>query len=113
MALLYANENFPRKVVNRLRGFGHDVLTTHEAGKANQRIPDDQVLAYATQMGRTMLTINRRDFIRLHRSQANHADIILCTLDTDAEGQAQRIHEAIQQEASLQGKLIRIYRPRQ
>ena len=43
MALLYSNENFPRRVVEELRRLGHDVLTSYEAGRANQKIPDDQI----------------------------------------------------------------------
>jgi len=49
MAFLYANENFPFLVVQALRLLGHDVLTTLEAGNANQSTPDEQVLAFATQ----------------------------------------------------------------
>jgi len=33
MALLYADENFDRRVVERLRQLGHDVLTVQEAGR--------------------------------------------------------------------------------
>lgn len=47
MARIYANENFYRPVVAKLREFGHDVLTTLEAGKANQKIPDEEVLLFA------------------------------------------------------------------
>ena len=47
MARLYADEQFPRIVVNLLRALGHDILTVQEAGKANQRIPDEDVLAFA------------------------------------------------------------------
>ncbi len=46
MARLYSNENFPLPVVVELRRLGHDVLTVQEAGKANQEIPDDEVLAF-------------------------------------------------------------------
>jgi Domain of unknown function (DUF5615) len=35
MAELYADEDFPFPVVERLRQLGHDVLTALEAGKAN------------------------------------------------------------------------------
>ncbi len=56
MALLYANENFPLQVVQVLRVLGHDVLTTSEAGNANQSTPDEEVLAYATQNQRALLT---------------------------------------------------------
>ena len=44
---LYADENFPRSVVNRLRTMGYDVLTLAEDGKADRRLPDDQVLLRA------------------------------------------------------------------
>ncbi|MEX0270654.1 DUF5615 family PIN-like protein [Leptolyngbyaceae cyanobacterium UHCC 1019] len=110
MSLLYADEGFPRVVSQLLRQFGHDVLTVQEAGQANQRISDDQVLAFATNQGRTVLTINRDDFIRLHRLSADHAGIIVCTEDLDRQGLATRIHEAIAVEDSLAGKLIRVYR---
>ena len=46
-ANLYADEQFPRPVVEFLRDFGHNVLTTQEAGQANQGIPDEEVLVYA------------------------------------------------------------------
>ncbi len=111
MARLYANENFPREVVEALRALGHDVLTTIEAGKANQRIPDEQVIAFATQDNRTVLTLNRREFIRLHSRQPDHAGIIVCTQDDDTTGQAMRIHDAISRVESLKGVLIRVNRP--
>ncbi len=41
MARLYADEQFPRETVLILRTLGHDVLTVQEAGKANQKIPDN------------------------------------------------------------------------
>jgi hypothetical protein len=46
-ARLYSNENFPLPVVEALRQKGHDVLTTRDAGKANEGIPDEDVLAFA------------------------------------------------------------------
>jgi predicted nuclease of predicted toxin-antitoxin system len=79
MARLYSNENFPLKVAQALRANGHDVLTVVEAGQANQEISDEEVLAYATRENRAVLTLNRRDFIRLHQAQPNHAGIIVCT----------------------------------
>src|SRR5262245_17434517 len=38
MARLYADENFPRQVVEALRQRGHDVWTTHEAGQSEQAV---------------------------------------------------------------------------
>ena len=53
MVLLYADEGFLKVVTDLLRQFGHNVLTVQEAGQANQKIPDDQVLVLATIQGRT------------------------------------------------------------
>ena len=110
MARLYADENFPLQVVAALRRLGHDVLTVLEAGQANQRIDDHAVLTFAIATGRAVLTINRRDFMRLHQQQPAHHGIVVCTADTDAEGQAQRIHIALSASPSLDGMLIRINR---
>ena len=65
MAKFYANENFPLPVVQGLRERGHDVLTTLEAGKANQSIEDDEALNLAASLERAVLTLNRRHFVRL------------------------------------------------
>lgn len=111
MARLYADEQYSYPIVEFLRLLGHDVLTVREAGKANQRIPDTEVLAFATSENRAVITQNRKDFFRLHRIQPNHAGIIACTNDRDWEALANRIHAAIVVEESLQGKLIRIVRP--
>lgn len=77
MALLYADENFPFPVVTAvlftsrsvLRRLGHDVLTTQEAGKAEQSVPDEEILAFASAQGRAVLTLNLKHFIHLHRAQ--------------------------------------------
>ncbi|XXX73188.1 DUF5615 family PIN-like protein [Sorangium sp. So ce134] len=111
MASFYANENFPRQVAQGLRALGHDVLTTQEAGNAGQAIPDEMVLEFATRSSRAVLTLNRRDFIRLHRRSAEHAGIVVCTEDPDTEGQTARIHEAVASLPSLVGQLIRVNRP--
>ena len=111
MASLYANENFPLRVVEALRRLGHDVLTTREASQDNQRIADDDVLGFASDSGRAVITINRRDFIRLNRQQPNHRGIIVCTEDVDIEGQARRIHEVISTLQTLDGLLIRLNQP--
>ena len=111
MARLYADEQFPRIVVNLLRELGHDILTVQEAGKANQRIPDEDVLAFAIADNRIVLTINRGDFIRLHNLQPNHAGIIVCTEDLNRQRLATQIHQAITNTVDLTNQLIRINRP--
>ena len=110
MASFYTNENFPIKVAQYLRERGHDVLTSNEAGNANQRIPDADVLIFAAQARRILLTINRRDFIELHKESTNHAGIIVCTQNTDLKEQAEQINQAVQEMGTMEGKLIRINR---
>jgi len=111
MAKLYANENFPFPVVEALRGLEHDVVTIQETGKGEQAVSDPEVLAFATGEERCVLTINRKDFIQLHKSSREHAGIIVCTFDPDFQAQANRIHEAIGELGELAGKLIRVNRP--
>lgn len=111
MALLYSNENFPKKVVEQLRLLGHDVLTSLDAGNANRKIPDDEVLHYATSLGRAVLTLNRRDFVQLHKSNPDHEGIVICTLDRDIPEFAARIDQGLAKVQNLAGKLIRIVRP--
>jgi predicted nuclease of predicted toxin-antitoxin system len=120
MPRLYADEQFPRKVSELLRTMGHDVLTVQEAGNANLGIPDEEVLAFAVSDNRAVITLNRQDFIRLHRANPVHSGIIACTNDTHRERMAIRINEAMSDdkplrvyaaEEPLQGKLIRVVRP--
>lgn len=110
MAKLYANENFPLEVVQRLRELSHDVLTTHEVGKSNRGIEDDEVLRFAVSEGRCVITINRKDFMRLHRDQPDHAGIIVCTENRDYAVFAEKIDEVIRQAGSIVGKLMRVVR---
>lgn len=111
MARLYADENFPQPVVEALQQLGHDVRTTHEAGQSEQGIPDEAVLAFAHAEGRAVLTLNRRHFIQLHSRQVEHSGIIVCTVDADFAGQAERIDQAIASHGPLVGGLIRVNRP--
>lgn len=108
---IYSDENVPLPVVEELRRLGYDVLTMYEDGKANQSLPDDQVLTLATEKRRAVLTTNRRHFITLHRKQPAHGGIIVCTFDPDFTRQAQRIAEAIEKISSPQGQLVRVNRP--
>ena len=108
---LYADENFSLPIVFELRRLGIDVLTVSEDGRANQAVPDDEVLARAVALGRAVLTGNRQDFKRLHRLQPHHAGIIICTFDADFIGQANRIAAALASTDELTGKLVRVYRP--
>jgi predicted nuclease of predicted toxin-antitoxin system len=79
MIKLYADENFEIPVVKKLREKGYDVLTTREAGKDNQGIPDEEVLAFAISQDRAVITLNYNHFKNLHQQVKNHCGIIICS----------------------------------
>jgi predicted nuclease of predicted toxin-antitoxin system len=111
MARLYMDEQFPKIVIQLLREMGHDVLTVQEAGKGNLGIPDEDVLSFAIAENRAVVTLNRDDFIRLHRADCQHCGIVVCTNDPDRSRMATRLNEAIVDREDLQGNLIRVVRP--
>ena len=108
MAALYADENVADEVVAVLRGFGHDVLTADEDGRARLGIPDEEVMTRAVELGRTVLTNNRWDYHRLHAADPNHAGIITYTFDTDRPAVARRVHARLAAAGDLAGQLIRV-----
>jgi Domain of unknown function (DUF5615) len=113
MARLYSNENFPIDIVLRLRELGHDVLTSYEAGQANQKISDLAVVSFATQDNRIVITLNRDDFVRLHRSGIEHRGMIVCKDDRDYEGQTQALQTCLTKHLDLSNRLIRIKKQNQ
>ena len=108
MISLYSNENFPLDMVIVLRQLGYDVLTSYEAGQANQGISDEAVLTFATAQDRSVITLNRDDFIQLHRQGLSHAGIIICKDDRNYAGQAQALHDYLTTQTELVDRLIRI-----
>ena len=111
MARFYSNENFPFPVVEALRTLGHDVATIQDRGRANEAEPDLDVLRHAISENRAVLTLNRRDFIRLHRENNDHCGIVVCTFDIQFDRQAQQIHDEVAADEDLRGKLVRVNRP--
>lgn len=111
MARLYTNENFPFPAVEELRRLGHNVLTTLEAGKSGNAIPDEAVLQFACADNRAIVTLNRKHFIRLHEQYPEHFGIIVCSFDPDFVSLAERINTSINDQSPLSGKLIRVNRP--
>jgi hypothetical protein len=111
MASLLADEDFEQRVVEALRGLGHDVITVREEGLANLGTPDPAVLAHATSLGRAVLTHNRTDFVHLHGASAAHAGIIAVSRDRDSQAAALRIHTEIVRAGGLVGLLLRVNRP--
>ena len=114
MARFYANENFANNIIKILRDLEHDVITSLEAGQANQGIPDHKVLIFAQQHNRILITFNRDDFIELHRNGVSHSGIIICKDDRDYLGQAKAIDDFLQSQIqSLSDRLIRFQKQNQ
>lgn len=112
MARFYSNENIALQVVTELRRLGHDVLTSLDAGNANASVPDPEVLAYASAERRILLTHNRRHFLQLHlRRSTGHFGIVLCTIDADFAGLANRIDAAVTELVDCADQVIRVNRP--
>jgi len=111
MARLYADEDFSYPAADRLRELGHDVLTAEEAGQANQKKTDEQILAFAIAQGRAVVTFNRRHFVRIHRQVSSHAGIVVCSRDADILGLAARIDQSLKEYPTLENRLIRVDRP--
>lgn len=97
--------------VEELRRLGHEVLTSYESGQGGRAIPDEAILAFARTEGRIMPTLNRKHFVHLHKTHADHADNIVYTFDPDFRALAQRIHKALQAQPQMTGQLVRINRP--
>ena len=111
MARLLVDENFPRPVAVELRRRGHDVVDLEYMGLADRGVPDTSVLDMAASDGRAVLTLDRRDFARLHQERTHHSGIVACTLDLDSVGMAARIDTALTAIARLDDQFIRIVRP--
>ena len=109
MARLYADEGFPIEIVRALRNLGHDVLTVQQADRRGHG--DPSVLAFATSQGRTVLTRNRQDFVRIARSGVGHAGIVACTEDFDWVSQAARIDALLKITPDPAGKVLKVYKP--
>ena len=112
MSKLYGDENISVETIQLLQEFGHDAVSAKDMGKANQNISDEEVIEYATIQDRAVVTHNRKDFFRLHRTNQQHAGIIACTYDDNQVRLAENIDRAIAKEGGdLRQKLIRVYRP--
>jgi hypothetical protein len=58
-----------------------------------------------------VLTLNRKDYFRLHWDNANLSGIVACKVNPDFAGMANRIHVAVTEAGELDGLLIRVNRP--
>jgi hypothetical protein len=111
MAAFYMDENVPSELSGALRALGHDVLTVQADGRSSRSVADPDLLSRAIELGRAVVTNDRRDYHRLHHIHPGHSGIITYTNDSDRSALARRIHDAVAARADLVGVLIRIIRP--
>ena len=69
------------RLIRVLNTFGHDVLTINDLGMAGT--VDSEVLAFARQSDRVVLTRNCRDFRELHDANPTHSGILLVYMSSD------------------------------
>lgn len=101
---LYDDENAMERILfGMLVSAGVDCLTSRDAGQDGKSDPDQ--LAFASSLGRAIVTYDRADFQRLHsqwmRAGRSHAGIIVITKSRVATGvlfsklmQLQAVHDA-------------------
>lgn len=81
LRLLLDEDSQAKYLVSLLRSAGHDVITVNEAGLKGQ--VDSEVLNYAIQKRRSLLTRNCNDFQELHEINPNHPGILAVYQDAD------------------------------
>ena len=80
----YFDEHIPQAIVDGLRRRGVDVLTIQAAGRSG--LPDDEQLAFATQHGRVMVTMDS-DYLILAAQGQPHAGIAYAKPGTRSIGE--------------------------
>src|SRR5919201_5281171 len=107
----YLDECVYRPVVEALRKRGFDVVTALEAGRGEEA--DDSQLAYATSLGRVLLTYNRADFRRLHtdhlRIGREHGGIVIVPQAPPVSRRALRIAMMLDWLATLVDRRSRLF----
>lgn len=85
MTSLLLDEMFSGAIAEQLRSKGHDVIAV-VADPALIGLPDDQILANATDTGRALVTANIKDFMpfdaRYRAASQTHAGLILVSTKT-------------------------------
>lgn len=85
MASLLLDEMFSGAIADQLRAKGHDVIAV-VADPALIGLSDDQILAYAADTGRVLVTANIKDFMpldaRYRAASQTHAGLILVSTKT-------------------------------
>lgn len=118
MARLFADEQFPARIVSLLRrSHGHDVKTVQQTNqsKYGDGKEDRLVLQIAMDEQRAVLTLNRKHFRQLHQDCGWHWGIISVVRSDNPKRDADLIDEAIkwtlQKHGTLRGHYIAVPPP--
>jgi hypothetical protein len=98
-ARLLADEHFHVEVVAALSLKGHDITTVRRMNesRSGDGWTDEDVLRIATQHNRVLLTDNIKDFRKLHRTMHWHEGIVVCAVEDDSQGKADRIDRILRE----------------
>lgn len=103
-----ADENLPLPVVISLRLKGMNLTTVREACLEGK--PDNEVLEYALKHDLAIITMDRRDFKRLHHSGFAHKGILGVRFYPDFPEMAEAIFQAVRDQDNLDGTYIPVNR---
>lgn len=82
---LLLDEMMSQRIASQLIDLGHDVRCV-TLDPALLGLPDDEILAAATRQGRTLVTLNVKDFVRLdtqyRAAGRSHAGLVLVSTKT-------------------------------
>jgi predicted nuclease of predicted toxin-antitoxin system len=111
------DEDISPRVAAGLRERGIDAVSAHDAGAANQRVPDEAHLQAAAASGRVLVTYNRADFQALdaqwRQLQRNHAGILWCSERTIPRRAFGNLIRALQEAAAQYDTLAGLCLPLQ
>lgn len=108
---LLADAMMPSQTVHKLRRLGYDVLTVQQyqgTSEPEHGLSDETVLEVATTLRRAVVTLNGKDYRRLHYNSRGHQGIIICDETSDLQLRAKEIDDLIKSESPLVGRLLYI-----
>ena len=111
MTRLFADENIPPRIVQGLQNHGVDIITTTDAQLDNRKTSDPDILAYASGVGRAVITFDRGDYKKLHQQSNAHSGIILLKQNMPLPMLIEKVAALALSQADLSGKVHRVIQP--
>jgi len=102
--LVIADENVPKSLVRLLRKLGVEVYTVAELGLSGAS--DYEILKFANEHSAVVLTMDVRDFVRLHRDGFNETGVIIVRFKSVRRGlyqTAERVRRALEMFERVKG----------